>query len=58
MPAKARLAEEALYEQVPALAPEKAQPCGTRAKRAGLWVDPEPTPPWEWRTMRARRDTQ
>jgi endonuclease YncB( thermonuclease family) len=20
-----------------------------RAKRAGLWADPEPTPPWEWR---------
>jgi endonuclease YncB( thermonuclease family) len=23
-----------------------------RAKRAGLWADPEPVPPWEWRKAR------
>lgn len=23
-----------------------------RAKRAGLWVDPEPAPPWEWRKLK------
>ena len=23
-----------------------------RAKRAGLWSDPEPVPPWEWRRLK------
>lgn len=23
-----------------------------RAKRAGMWADPEPVPPWEWRRQR------
>ncbi len=23
-----------------------------RVARRGLWADPEPVPPWEWRTQR------
>jgi endonuclease YncB( thermonuclease family) len=25
-----------------------------KAKRAGLWADPDPTPPWEWRKARRK----
>jgi endonuclease YncB( thermonuclease family) len=25
-----------------------------RAKKAGLWSDPEPIPPWEWRRMQSK----
>lgn len=25
-----------------------------RASRIGLWSDPHPTPPWEWRSIRRR----
>lgn len=27
-----------------------------RAARRGLWADPEPVPPWEWRGSESRRD--
>lgn len=26
-----------------------------RAERLGLWVDKEPTPPWEWRLERRKK---
>jgi endonuclease YncB( thermonuclease family) len=26
-----------------------------RERRRGLWADPNPTPPWEWRKMRRQR---
>jgi endonuclease YncB( thermonuclease family) len=25
-----------------------------KAKKAGLWRDPDPVPPWEWRKARRR----
>lgn len=28
---------------------------GARAARAGLWADPNPLPPWEWRRARGAR---
>jgi endonuclease YncB( thermonuclease family) len=28
---------------------------GARSKKVGLWVDPEPTPPWDWRHSRKPR---
>jgi endonuclease YncB( thermonuclease family) len=27
-----------------------------RAERRGLWVDPNPTPPWEWRRSQKTRE--
>jgi len=32
--------DQALYE---------AAEDSARAERRGLWVDPDPVPPWEWR---------
>lgn len=36
------------YSTDPALPPLEA---AARAARAGLWADPNPTPPWDWRRM-------
>lgn len=36
------------YSTDPALPPLEA---AARADRAGLWADPNPTPPWDWRRM-------
>lgn len=41
----------------------KAQECGTwrtdeaesQAARRGLWADPQPTPPWQWRRANRRK---
>ena len=30
-----------------------------KARRTGLWQDPEPTPPWDWRKLtREQRQTR
>jgi endonuclease YncB( thermonuclease family) len=34
------------YNQEPALASLQAE---ARARKRGLWADPNPIPPWEWR---------
>lgn len=40
----------------PARADYEAAEYEAKARRLGLWADPNPTPPWEWR--RARRHKQ
>ena len=37
------------YSRRPALLALEAK---ARADRRGLWIDPVPTPPWEWRAVK------
>ncbi len=40
------------YDNSPAYAEAEAR---ARAARRGLWADPRPVPPWEWRRMSANK---
>ena len=43
------------YNKDPALARLETE---ARKARRGLWADPEPVPPWEWRRKKGRRNSR
>jgi len=53
--AEATLKEKEKINELKKLAAAEA---GARKEKRGLWADPSPTPPWEWRAQRRSKGQQ